>query len=171
MDSSVLAAIIGVAGVIVGVGIGETLQWIRQRKSDRERHLALRGCLIGLYHEMRQNRILAEHLEKLEISTYAHDPAIVRIIMLGDARRYYAVLETSLVEAIEAAYADLQELVHLVDAGGSGEHKKWLTRGTEVCTAVDSAMKQLRQKLSALGVELTAPPNKAIQTDAASPRR
>lgn len=163
-DSNVLAAIIGIGGVMVGVALSEILQWIRLRQSRRERELALGGCLIGLYYEMRHNLGLASDLEKLRIRTYAHDPNIVRTAMLGDIRRYYADLNPTLIDAIEAAYADLQELVHLVGTGPGDEHKKWAGRGTEVHASIKDSMKQLRAKVSKLkvGVELTAPPNKAL---------
>lgn len=160
MDTSVLTAIIGVGGVIVGVGIGETLQWIHRRQSTREKEMALRGSLIGLYHEMRQNRSLAGDLKKLEIRTYANDPSIVQTAMLGDVRRYYAHVDASLIDAVESAYADLQELVHLVDTGPSDEHKKWVARGNEVYTSVANAMKQLRQRVSELAWNLQHHPTR-----------
>ena len=166
IESNVLAAIIGVGGVMVGVAMSEILQWIRRRQSRRERELALRGCLIGLYYEMRHNLGLASNLKKLEIRTYDHDPNIVRTAMLGDVRTYYADLNPTLIDAIEAAYADLQELVHLVDTGTSGEHKKWTARGTEVHTSTKDGMRQLREKVSKLGVELPALPNKPLEPTA-----
>ena len=76
----------------------------------------------------------------------------------GEIRTYYADLSPTLIDAIEAAYADLQELVHLVDTGPAGEHKKWAARGTEVHASMEDSMRELRGEVSKLGAELTAPP-------------
>lgn len=174
MTNEVLAALIGVGGVLIGVALSEVLQWLRRRQENKAREAAFRGILIGLYHEMKYNQSLARDLGKLEIRTYAHDPSIVRTVMLTECRRSYSELAPALIDAIESAYADLQDLVHLIDTGPSGEHKKWQSKGAEVSGVNHAAMELLRARIKELGADVSpgaasrALPNKPLNPTGAN---
>jgi hypothetical protein len=157
MATEILAAVIGVIGVLIGVALGEGLQWHRRRQDTKAREAGFRGTLIGLYYEMKQNQGLTQDLSKLEIRTFGRDPNIVRTIMLTECRRsYYPDLAPALIDTIESAYADLQDLVHLINTGPNGEHKKWPTKGTEVSGITLAAMALLRTRIKELGADLSA---------------
>ena len=168
MANEILAAIIGVGGVAVGIALSEVLQWLRRRQETKAREAAFRGILIGLYYEMKHNLGLTRDLEKLEIRTYGHDTTIVRTVMLTECRRSYSELEPALINAVESAYSDLQDLVHLIDTGPSGEHKKWQSRGMEVSGTMADAMELVRVRISGLGADVSPPsgsgslPNKPL---------
>lgn len=155
MANEILAALIGVGGVTVGIALSEVLQWLRRRQETKAREAAFRGVLIGLYYEMKHNLGLTRDLGKLEIRTYAHDPSVVRTVLLTEFRRSYAELAPSLINAIESAYSDLQDLVHLIDTGPSGEHKKWQSRGMEVAGTMAGAMELLGVRIKELGAEVS----------------
>ena len=90
---------------------------------------------------------MAENLEKLEIRTYSHEPGIVRTTMLEKIREHYDEIDTVTIKSIEGSYSALQDLTHLVDTGPSGEHKKWVAKGSQVHSLIETTLQLLQKEL------------------------
>lgn len=148
MNDRIVAALIGVGGVIVGAFISEILRYIHDRRRMIQDRRRLSGNLVALYFELLHNKLLAEGLEKLEIRTYSHEPGIVVTTMLEKIRQYYDELDTLTIKAIENSYSALHDLTHLVAAGPSDEHKKWSEEGRRVLNLVENALELLRNDLT-----------------------
>lgn len=140
---SIIVALIGVGGVVIGTILAEVIQYFRKKSDEVEVVREKNALLVATYYELMTNLDIIKRLHK---SSHWSGNLTTNTEMLSTLRKYYNILPLQLVDDIEHAYNGINALSFSIIHTGAFENRN-LEKVTiqEIKYALNSIKKQMKE--------------------------
>ncbi len=126
---SIIVALIGVGGVVVGTILAEVIQYFRKKSDEVEVVRKKNALIVATYCELMTNLDIIKGYGESSIKSYSFT---TNTEMLSNLRTYYNMLPLQLVNDIEHAYSGINYFIfYIKNTGGMSYARNLVSETTQ----------------------------------------